>query len=177
MITRRPPAKHQDIFRYINCSFRPGFEPTTSSLPSGRTSNWATGITIMIFSGLSMSVLPPHFLEPISSFENSVAGGRGGGGGGGRNDFKKKPQHDIWHVQLEQTQKPSSRQMPTSSQQLPVRESPSKISQLENSIAFMTKQHNEVLTSLQSEVDALKTKNRGLLYIFFVFPRNEQSWF
>lgn len=110
-----------------------------------------------------MSVLPPHFLEPISSFENSVAGGRGGGGG--RNDFKKKPQHDIWHVQLDQPQKPSSKQMPSSSsQQMPLRESPAKISQLENSIAFMTKQHNEVLKSLQSEVDALKNKNRDLQF-------------
>ena len=112
-------------------------------------------------SGVSMSVLPPHFLEPIS-FENSV----GGRGGGGRSDFKKKPQHDIWHVQLEQPQqKPSSKQQ----MQQPMRESPAKISQLENSIAFMNKQHNEVLKSLQLEVDTLKTKNRGsLLTIFFV---------
>ncbi len=90
-----------------------------------------------------MNVLPaPHFLEPISFGQDDRALVMGGGGS-----------PEIWHIQLEQQQPAPVRQKS--------RESSPKISQLESTIHFMHKQHNEVLQSLHNEIENLKIKNRG----------------
>ena len=92
-----------------------------------------------------MSIIPHQILEPIP-FGNPAV-----------NNHKSKP--EIWHIRVDQQPVPHKHQQN--------RESPSKILQLENTIQFMNKQHNEVLQSLQHEIEVLKNKNRGMLLFRF----------
>ncbi|XP_063715782.1 coiled-coil domain-containing protein 74A-like isoform X2 [Symsagittifera roscoffensis] len=89
-----------------------------------------------------MSIIPHQILEPIP-FGNPAV-----------NNHKSKP--EIWHIRVDQQPVPHKHQQN--------RESPSKILQLENTIQFMNKQHNEVLQSLQHEIEVLKNKNRDLQF-------------
>ncbi|XP_075251496.1 uncharacterized protein LOC142343968 [Convolutriloba macropyga] len=94
-----------------------------------------------------MSVMPQPILEPLVFMS-------GNNGVSGLGSVKKKP--EIWHIQVDQNTFHEPRAQH--------RENPSKVSQLENTIQFMNKQHNDVLRSLQAEIEALKQRNRDLQF-------------
>ena len=93
--------------------------------------------------------MPQPILEPLVFMS-------GNNGVSGLGSVKKKP--EIWHIQVDQNTFHEPRAQH--------RENPSKVSQLENTIQFMNKQHNDVLRSLQAEIEALKQRNRGTFEIW-----------
>ena len=88
-----------------------------------------------------MNVLPPPSLNPLQYQ-------------GPPSDIERiarvPQQGELWHIKVENRSPPVSR------------ESQSKVTQLENSIQFINRQHNEVLKSLYAEIESLKLKNRGM---------------